>query len=99
MNKFAVLDDSDDEERVAKPVAVKEKPVKVKKTAAPAEVAAPAAPPSATNAGNGKSKEKEQNGEKSKSKAPGSNLFALFAYCYQLFLELQTPYRKTPEVI
>eukprot|EP01037_Dinobryon_pediforme_P018748 gene18748-19052_t len=70
MNKFAVLDDSDDEERVAKPVAVKEKPVKVKKTAAPAEVAAPAAPPSATNAGNGKSKEKEQNGEKSKSKAP-----------------------------
>ena len=61
MNKFAALDDDSDEEQETKPTVVKEKPVKAKKAAPEAPVAATPAPAPVTN---GKTKEKEQNGTK-----------------------------------
>jgi hypothetical protein len=74
MNKFAALDESDEDETVPKQAApVKEKPSKAKKAAPVAEVASPSttSPAVQAPAANGK---KETTDNKSKAKPAGTVL-------------------------
>ena len=90
MNKFAALDDDSDEEQETKPTIVKEKPVKTKKAAPEAPVAAAPAPAPVTN---GKTKEKEQNGAK-KGTSTFKNCEKYCTLIYLLFSE-NAPIAKT----